>query len=247
MKYLIVFLVTIQLSCFTHKIKNNENDFYSSFDEYSLVPLNKISDVESYGNRVLSTQTKNDSLIVTIYDDKNIYDVVYVNKGMFWYNEFHENFDNFSEDSGVDTTFKFSFEKYIYNDTIMKLEYNIHENHRESFYLSFITKRDEHLFYLTDSLGESLNSFLKLKDVINQKGSFQYDALGVTQEKYYKYFIKVIHGDTLFEYEKLPNTKYELGCLRSVSVIDGFGEFEIKGYGIIDKFYLDNNGSLPCR
>lgn len=239
MNKVLIMKLLLLVSCSSGTLEGYEH--YYGFNEYKLNGINKIKNFDSYEGKYVSVKKQKDTVRVFINDGNKTGKLIeYINKLDYWFSQ-----EIVTPDS--DPTTKNITKKFIYNDTIMVFDYAVVSGDIVAPNLSFITTKDEWSFSGAELKKEGDSGFLILKNYINNKNKYSY-CNGLKQAICYKYFYKEVKGDTLFIYENSDSIKYKKGCLNNVKILSELGEYQSNNSeSIIDKFYLNNEGELPCE
>lgn len=238
---LVLFFLLVGCSEFENsKFKN-----YEYFDEYQMKGVKEIKDLKSYEKaHFISIETIDDTIYVYKNDcinkgllnfTSNHQKIKYIKQDRYWFTieiNKQEPEDNMNLING----YTFYKEKYIRNDSIIKFDYNRLLNHPFIASSISINTKVKEVFYSDFEFNfNNKNRIQLLNDICKENKNC---------EEYHK----EIKGDVLLKYKKDPSDKYKKGCLLEATLLSSYGFFvEDTDESVIDKFYIDNKGTLPCE
>jgi len=154
--------------------------------------------------------------------------IMYIKKGIYWYNIKREQVDPKLYFTTKCDTVPYYTEKFIYNDTIMTYSYYMELNKKYSQSLQFETKNN--IFWLSLNINfnvDEKNKFIQLKNqFVNYKTKFPFRNNSIRQEQYSHFYNKYNIKDSLFIYEFDEKKTYKLGCLNDARKLNSLGEFD---------------------
>lgn len=176
----------------------------------------------------VAVKTEKDTINVIVYYlfQKNRH-LKYVNKGDCWYNLTIEQIDPKLYATTKCDTVPHYFEKFIYNDTILRYGYYLERNAAKTSEGLEIETRNNLIYISPKSFDlQKKNNFIRLKDfTVNYKSKYPYYEPSF-QESFYQFYNKLISGDTLSIYENDGKHNYRLGCLQGKYLLNSLGEFD---------------------